>query len=77
MCILPGCRPPIIQRTPELTAMFVYATLVVSFFAYARFVLLVINDITDFLGIACLTVRKRDLQGDWVEAATVDSSKKS
>lgn len=68
-------REPIIQRTPQLTALFVYATLAASALAYGRFVVLVINDITNFLGIACLTVRKKDEQGHWVEASAVDNKK--
>ncbi|KAJ4000283.1 choline ethanolaminephosphotransferase [Lentinula boryana] len=57
--------PPIIQSTPHFTAVFVYATLVFSFVAYARFCTLVINDITNFMGIACFTVRKKDKEGRW------------
>lgn len=45
--------------------LFVFATLLVSFIAYARFCVLVINDITDYMGIACFTVRKRNQKGDW------------
>ena len=33
--------------------------------SYGRFVTLVINDITDHLGIACFTVRKKDAGGQW------------
>jgi ethanolaminephosphotransferase len=35
---------------------------------YGRFVVLVITDITNFLGIACLTVRKKDDLGRWQDA---------
>jgi len=57
--------PPIIQTTPGRLRLFVLATLVVSFASYARFVTLVINDITEYLGIACFTVRKKDAEGHW------------
>jgi ethanolaminephosphotransferase len=40
--------------------------------SYARFCTLVISDITSFLGIACFTVRKKDLSGQWRRAASVD-----
>jgi ethanolaminephosphotransferase len=52
--------PPIIQTTPGRLHLFVLATLVISFASYARFVTLVINDITEYLGIACFTVQKKD-----------------
>ena len=41
----------------------------------ARFCTLVINDITEYLGIACFTVRKKDKAGDWVSAADVNGKK--
>ncbi|KAF8553808.1 Choline/ethanolaminephosphotransferase, partial [Imleria badia] len=52
-------RPPIIQSTPNRTAIFVYLTLAISFFTYARFCTLVIREIREYLGIACFTVRKK------------------
>ncbi|KAF4573669.1 hypothetical protein EYR36_008187 [Pleurotus pulmonarius] len=58
-------RPPIIQSSPHNVALFVYTTLALSFFAYARFCVLVINDITEYMGIACFTVRKKDKEGHW------------
>lgn len=58
-------RSPIIQSTPKRTAVFIYVTLVVSFITYARFCTLVIKDITEYLGIACFTVRKKDAEGVW------------
>lgn len=48
-----------------MTEKFVHVVLVVVFVTYARFVVLVVSDITDYLGIACLTVRKRDVNGVW------------
>lgn len=59
--------PPIIQSTPQLTALFVYSTLFISFITYARFCTLVIRDITNFMGIACFTVRKMDSEGKWID----------
>ena len=58
-------RSPIIQSTPRRTAIFVYLTLAISLFAYARFCTLVIKEITEYLGIACFTVRKKDAEGIW------------
>jgi hypothetical protein len=48
--------------------IFVYLTLGVSIFAYGRFCTLVINDITNYMGIACFTVRKKDAEGVWRDA---------
>ena len=39
--------------------------LILSFVNYARFCYLVISDITEFLGIACFTVQKRNEAGVW------------
>ncbi|KAI9511889.1 Choline/ethanolaminephosphotransferase [Russula earlei] len=61
-------RPPLIQRSPENITKFVFVVLALSFVTYARFVVLVISDITNYLGIACLTVRKRDANGVWRSA---------
>jgi len=73
--------PSILQSTPLLTALFVYATLLISLIAYARFCTLVINDITNFMGIACFTVRKKDNEGRWRnaqgEAPAATDAKKS
>ncbi|PCH34342.1 Choline/ethanolaminephosphotransferase [Wolfiporia cocos MD-104 SS10] len=68
-------RPPLIQSSRYNIAVFVYVTLAVSFLSYARFCMLVIKDITNYLGIACFTVRKKDKSGEWVEAAVVDGKK--
>jgi ethanolaminephosphotransferase len=69
-------RPALVQTTPARTAVCVWAALAVSTFAYARFVLLVIGDITEHLGIACLTVRKKDAAGNWRAADEVEREKK-
>lgn len=58
-------RPPILQSSIYNTTIFVYLTLTISFFVYARFCSLVINDITEYLGIACFTVQKKDEHGIW------------
>ena len=55
-------RSPIIQSTPERTAIFVYLTLAISFFAYAHFYLLVTREITEYLGIECFTLRKKNIE---------------
>ena len=69
-------RPPLIQHSPKMTEKFVYVVLVVAFATYARFVMLVISDITNYLGIACLTVRKRDANGVWKSAVGIKPSEK-
>ncbi|KAF7347234.1 Choline ethanolaminephosphotransferase [Mycena venus] len=61
-------RAPIIQTSETNRAIIVYLTLAVSFAAYGRFCTLVINDITNFMGIACFTVRKKDKDGNWQES---------
>ncbi|KAI5117533.1 hypothetical protein M0805_004766 [Coniferiporia weirii] len=58
-------RPPLLLTTYEHTALAVYASLLLSLISYARFCYLVIRDITDFLGIACFTVRKKGADGAW------------
>ncbi|KAF8553803.1 Choline/ethanolaminephosphotransferase [Imleria badia] len=55
-------RSPIIQSTPERTAIFVYLTLAISFSAYARFYILVTREITEYLGIECFTLRKKNIE---------------
>ncbi|KAJ8085164.1 hypothetical protein PM082_003949 [Marasmius tenuissimus] len=62
-------RGPLIQSSDENMALFVYLTLVISIIAYGRFCTLVIRDITNHLGIACFTVRKRDADGEWHDAS--------
>ena len=59
-------RAPVIQTNTLNTALFVFVTLVVSVVSYGRFVRLVIKDITEFVGFACLTVKKKDGNGNWV-----------
>jgi len=69
-------REPHLQKSISDIRIAVYITLVVSFLMYARFVVSVITDITNHLGIACFTVRKRDKNGQWAEAKVVDRQKK-
>jgi hypothetical protein len=61
-------RAPFIQKSSRNTTIFVWVTLVVSFVAYARFVSLVIYEITNYLGIACFRVMKKDADGVWKDA---------
>ncbi|KAI0347934.1 Choline/ethanolaminephosphotransferase [Trametopsis cervina] len=65
-------RPPILQHNMHNTGLVVLLTLGFSLVSYARFCTLVINDITNYLGIACFTVRKKDVTGHWRRAASVD-----
>ncbi|KAF8621745.1 hypothetical protein AX15_007539 [Amanita polypyramis BW_CC] len=62
-----GIRP-VIQRSAPRTAVLVFATLAVSAFVYVRFCYNVIKDVTEYLGIACFTVRKKDEKGVWRRA---------
>jgi ethanolaminephosphotransferase len=71
------CREPLFQKTLEDVRIAVYITLLASLLLYARFVVLVINDITNYLGIACFTVRKKNGNGQWKEAKVVDHQKRS
>ena len=70
-------RQPIVQTTPQRQALAIYAYLFISFATYGHFVYLVINDITNYLGIACFTVRKRDQAGHWEDAKKVDAKKRA
>jgi ethanolaminephosphotransferase len=65
-------RPPLIQSTQEGASALVWLTLLVSAFAYGRFVTFVIQDITDYLGIACFKVKKRNEKGEWKDAKEVN-----
>lgn len=69
-------RPPLIQHSTENIEKFVFVVLAIAFVTYARFVMLVISDITNYLGIACLTVRKRDANGVWRSAVPMRPSEK-
>jgi ethanolaminephosphotransferase len=66
-----------LQTTPERTSVFVWLAFAISALTYARFVILVIGDITEYLGIACLTVRKKDANGQWRNADEVEKEKKA
>jgi len=70
-------RRPILQTTPQHQALVIYAYLFISFATYGHFVYLVINEITNYLGIACFTVRKKDKAGHWEDAKKVDAQKRA
>jgi ethanolaminephosphotransferase len=53
-----------VQTSSKNATIFVWVTLVITFITYGRFVSLVIQDITNYLGIACFTVGKKDKKGD-------------
>ncbi|VDB84302.1 unnamed protein product [Peniophora sp. CBMAI 1063] len=59
---------PLIQTTLRRTEELAFATMIVAGLTYGRFVVTVINEITNYLGIACLTVRKKDANGEWQDA---------
>ncbi|KAJ3547758.1 hypothetical protein NM688_g5370 [Phlebia brevispora] len=67
-------RPPLIQHSPHNLGVVIFATLAISMISYGRFCTLVIDDITNFLGIACFTVRKKDIVGVWRRAQSVDKA---
>lgn len=75
-CLDESFSAPLIQHSPENTEKFVFVTLAIAFLTYGRFVVLVINDITNYLGIACLTVRKKDAKGAWRDARPLSRSEK-
>ncbi|KIJ54323.1 hypothetical protein M422DRAFT_25247, partial [Sphaerobolus stellatus SS14] len=68
---------PIFQSSFIGTRIFVYLTLVITFFFYERFCTLVITEITNYLGIACFTVRKRDAHGKWRNAKDITGKPKT
>ena len=57
-------RPPFVQTSLKNTTMFVWVTLVITLIAYGRFASLVIWGITNYLGVACFTVKKKEGEGD-------------
>ncbi|KAI0003868.1 Choline/ethanolaminephosphotransferase [Russula compacta] len=69
-------RPPLFQYSPEKTEQFVFVVLAIALVTYARFVVLVISDITNYLGIACLSVCKKDVNGVWRSAVATRPSEK-
>jgi ethanolaminephosphotransferase len=54
----------------------VFVVLAVALVTYARFVVLVVSDVTNYLGIACLTVRKKDASGVWRSALPTTCNEK-
>ncbi|KAJ7083364.1 CDP-alcohol phosphatidyltransferase-domain-containing protein [Mycena belliarum] len=69
-------RAPLMQTSAANRAVVVYLTLAISLAAYVRFCTLVIHDITNFMGIACFTVRKRDKDGVWQDTTPAADGKK-
>ena len=69
-------RPPLIQHSTKNIEKFVFAILAIALVVYARFVILVISDITNYLGVACLTVYKKDANGVWRRAVPMRLSEK-
>ncbi|THH31035.1 hypothetical protein EUX98_g3163 [Antrodiella citrinella] len=65
-------RQPLIQHSPENVKIFIHLSLALSLISYTTFCAQVINEITNYLGIACFTVRKKDESGAWRRAASVD-----
>ncbi|KZT54133.1 Choline/ethanolaminephosphotransferase [Calocera cornea HHB12733] len=70
-------REPLIQSTPLRADLAVLLTLLISLVSYVRFCTLVIWDITDYLGIACFSVQKKDSEGAWRRAQDVNGKKKA
>nr|GAT52559.1 predicted protein [Mycena chlorophos] len=64
-------RPPVIQSSALGRTVLVYATLALSVVLYGQFCVEVIGDITDYMGIACFTVRKKGKDGEWHGTAPV------
>ncbi|KAK2465438.1 hypothetical protein APHAL10511_002792 [Amanita phalloides] len=64
-------RRPLIQYNAPRTALLVIIVLLTSAGVYARFCYRVIRDVTEYLGFACFTVRKKDEKGVWRRAEEV------
>jgi len=67
---------PILQSTAISQAAVVFFSLGISLYSYARFCSLVIQDITNYLGIACFTVRKKNARGEWRNVWTLEAPEK-
>jgi len=68
-------RSPLIQSSPDAQTAFVLVSLALSILSYGRFCVLVIKDITEYLGIACFTVRKKDKDGEWKHVWEIEDIK--
>ncbi|KAG8874511.1 hypothetical protein FRB98_008388 [Tulasnella sp. 332] len=67
---------PILHQSTTSTGIVVALALLTSFVAYTRFCTLVIQDITEYLGIACFTVKRRDpATGKWITAQQLEAKK--
>ena len=73
---MPLYRPPLVQTSSKNATIFVWVTLGITLIAYGRFVTLVIQDITNYLGIACFTVGKKDKKGNGYSASARLNDKK-
>ncbi|KAF8333083.1 uncharacterized protein EI90DRAFT_3145274 [Cantharellus anzutake] len=58
-------RSPILASSSIGQAAVVFFSLGILLFSYGRYCTLVIQDITNYLGIACFTVRKKSARGEW------------
>lgn len=66
---------PILHATESRRNVFIGLSFVVALVTYLHFAFTVIWAITNHLGVACFTVRKKDENGEWVDAQTVDAHK--
>lgn len=70
-------KEPFIQSNAERTKIFIMVSAAIAVINYLRFAKQVIWQITDFIGVACFTVRHKDESGGWVEndEATMEKKK--
>ena len=66
---------PILHATETRRNVFIGLSFLVALVTYLHFAFTVIWAITNHLGVACFTVRKKDKNGDWADAAKVDAQK--
>ncbi|TXT13401.1 hypothetical protein VHUM_00768 [Vanrija humicola] len=64
-------REPLVQGNAIASDVFIQMSFFVALFNYVRFAREVIWQICEYTGIACFTVRRKDAQGRWVDAALV------
>ncbi|CED82236.1 sn-1,2-diacylglycerol ethanolamine-and cholinephosphotranferases [Phaffia rhodozyma] len=67
---------PVIQSTQTKSSGFILLSLFVALAIYLNFAFSVIWQITEYTGIACFTVRKKDQSGHWVKAAKAEEEKR-
>lgn len=61
-------RAPLVQNSPTAANVFICMSFFVALFNYFRFAREIIWQICEYTGIACFTVRKKDANGQWIEA---------